>query len=152
MGMHSNTFMVPSTTQKNFPAAHGLEAKISIHAAQRPSGKDSVNADALGILVLIGGKPAIIKFPRPQPPPSPRPHPRPGPVRPPPGVPTPPPTPRRPAKGVSMAVGGGGKLGREPGLVTFPRPQPPPSPRPRPRPGPVRPPPGNPTPPPTPRR
>ncbi|KAG8167367.1 hypothetical protein KVR01_003056 [Diaporthe batatas] len=149
MGMHSNTFRAPST--QTFPAVNGLEAKNSAHAAQRPSVAKSINSDALGIRVLIGGRPAIIKFPRPQPPPSPRPRPRPGPVRPPPGVPTPPPTPRRPAQGASTTENGG-KLGGEPGFVTFPRPQPPPSPRPRPRPGPVRPPPGNPTPPPTPRR
>lgn len=151
--MHSNAFGAPSTP--TFQGIESIKAKNLICAAREQPTERSIMPEAVGIRVLMGGKPAIITFPRPQPPPSPRPRPRPGPVAPgpPPGVPTPPPTPRRPANGTSVSAGEG-NLGGVPGLITFPRPQPPPSPRPRPRPGPVAPgpPPGNPTPPPTPRR
>ncbi|KAI3391852.1 hypothetical protein diail_6682 [Diaporthe ilicicola] len=153
MGMHSNAFGALSTHTSQ--ATGSLQAKTSMRAAQKPSTERQATPGAVEIRVIVGGKPAIITFPRPQPPPSPRPRPRPGPVAPgpPPGVPTPPPTPRRPANGAVMSAGAG-KLGGVPGFITLPRPQPPPSPRPRPRPGPVAPgpPPGNPTPPPTPRR
>ncbi|KAJ0122986.1 hypothetical protein J7T55_011447 [Diaporthe amygdali] len=153
MGMHSNAFGALSTQTSH--SIKGIEAKSSIRAARQPSTENPAIPGAVEIRVLVGGKPAIITFPRPQPPPSPRPRPRPGPVAPgpPPGVPTPPPTPRRPANGISLSKEEG-DLGSRPGFITFPRPQPPPSPRPRPRPGPVAPgpPPGVPTPPPTPRR